>query len=471
MEKVWISDRTLKQAGRQMPLSFREKIELARLIDRLQVDTLELPAIENQRVDPLLIKSVASAVKHAEIAVPILLDGTGPDAAWKALREAPKARLQVVAPASSVQMEYLYHLKPQALSARVVEMIQACRNLTDRVEFIAEDAFRGDRGFLIALAQAAIDAGACIITFQEAAGVTLPEEMGGILEELLSRIERKDNVRFGVDCSNDLSLADACAIEAVHCGIREIKAASFPLSCASLPHVARILALKGEKFGVTSGVRLEEIRRVVAQIEGLCGANLPGAFPGFAEDAAQQDSEIRLSYHDSRESILRAVEQMGYMLTEEDQEKVYQAFLSVTEKKESISLKELDVLIATEAMQVPAAYQLIRFVVNSGNEIGAMAHMKLAYRDQVLEGISTGDGVIDAAFLALEKAVGRHFELDEFQIQAVTEGKEAMGETVVRLRSQGRLYSGRGLSTDIVGSSIMAYLSALNKIVYEEEEV
>ena len=90
MEKVWISDRTLKQAGRQMPLSFREKIELARLIDRLQVDTLELPAIENQRVDPLLIKSVASAVKHAEIAVPIRLDGTGPEAAWKALRKLRK---------------------------------------------------------------------------------------------------------------------------------------------------------------------------------------------------------------------------------------------------------------------------------------------------------------------------------------------------------------------------------------------
>ena len=133
-------------------------------------------------------------------------------------------------------------------------------------------------------------------------------------------------------------------------------------------------------------------------------------------------------------------------------------------------MKELDALIAAEAMQVPAAYQVISYVFNSGNEIGAMAHMKLRYHEQELDGISAGDGVIDAAFLALEKAVGRHFELDEFQIQAITEGREAMGETIVRLRSQGKLYSGRGISTDIVGASIMAYVNALNKIVFEEEE-
>ena len=121
-------------------------------------------------------------------------------------------------------------------------------------------------------------------------------------------------------------------------------------------------------------------------------------------------------------------------------------------------------------MQVPPAYQVSSFVVNSGNDIGAMAHMKLAFHGRVLDGISSGDGIIDAAFLALEKATGRHFELDEFQIQAITEGREAAGEAIVKLRSMGKLYSGRGISTDIVGASIGAYLSALNKIAYEEGE-
>ena len=99
-----------------------------------------------------------------------------------------------------------------------------------------------------------------------------------------------------------------------------------------------------------------------------------------------------------------------------------------------------------------------------------MAHMKLTYHDREIEGIAAGDGSIDAAFNSIEKATGRHFEVDDFQIQAITEGREAVGETIVKLRHEGKLYSGRGISTDIVGAGIMAYLNALNKIVYEEEE-
>ena len=164
------------------------------------------------------------------------------------------------------------------------------------------------------------------------------------------------------------------------------------------------------------------------------------------------------------------MDQLGYILSSEDQEKVYQAFLSAAEKKGTVSLKELDALIAAEAMQVPPAYTVTQYVVNSGNGIGAFAHMKLDKRGETLEGLAGGDGVIDAAFLALEQAIGRHFELDNFQVQAITEGQKSMGETVVHLRSEGKLYAGRGISTDIVGASIMAYVNALNKIVFEEEE-
>lgn len=220
-------------------------------------------------------------------------------------------------------------------------------------------------------------------------------------------------------------------------------------------------------MGVSCGVRREEIHRVTSQIGMLCRTNMPSQ--SVLSGLQDSGDEAELSFHDSRESILRSVEQLGYILSPEDQDKVYQAFIQIAEKKGSISLREMDALVAAEAMQVPSSYQVVRFVINSGNEIGAMAHMKLSFHGQTLEGISVGDGVIDAAFLALEKAVGRHFELDDFQIQAITEGREAMGETIVRLRSQGKLYSGRGISTDIVGASIMAYVNALNKIVYEEE--
>ena len=108
--------------------------------------------------------------------------------------------------------------------------------------------------------------------------------------------------------------------------------------------------------------------------------------------------------------------------------------------------------------------------ITTGSATGAMAHMKLKMHDRLLDGVAAGDGPIDAAFLAIEHATGRHFELDNFTIQAITEGHESTGETIIRLRHQGKLYSGRGISTDIVGASIMAYINAVNKIFYEEEE-
>ena len=117
---------------------------------------------------------------------------------------------------------------------------------------------------------------------------------------------------------------------------------------------------------------------------------------------------------------------------------------------------------------MPPTYRLESYVINTGNTISASAQMKLTKNGQTLSGVSLGDGSVDAAFLAIESIVGRHYELDDFQIQAVTEGREAMGESVVKLRSGGKLYSGRGISTDILGASVHAYLNAINKIVYEE---
>jgi 2-isopropylmalate synthase len=147
--------------------------------------------------------------------------------------------------------------------------------------------------------------------------------------------------------------------------------------------------------------------------------------------------------------------------------KVYEEFRRLSEKKK-VTSKDLDAIVANVALQVPPTYRLIEYVTNSGNAITATAHIKMEKNGEMLEGVSLGDGPIDAAFRAIEQIVGRHFELDDFQIQSVTEGREAMGSALVRLRNNGKLYSGNGISTDIIGASIRAYLSALNKITYEE---
>ena len=100
--------------------------------------------------------------------------------------------------------------------------------------------------------------------------------------------------------------------------------------------------------------------------------------------------------------------------------------------------------------------------------ITASAQITLQREGKSLQGVCIGDGPIDAAFRAIDQIIGHHYELDDFQIQAVTEGKEAVGKAVIKLRAAGRLYSGSGISTDILGASLRAYLNAVNKIIYEE---
>ena len=253
-------------------------------------------------------------------------------------------------------------------------------------------------------------------------------------------------------------------------GAREIKAAAYRLDAVSLPNVARVLSAKGDAFGVACAVRTTQMKRITDQITWMCQTGRSKNSP-FENGVQEEDGNLYLTAHDDLAAVLKAAERLGYDLSEEDGAKVYEAFKVIAAKKEKVSAKELDAIVASAAMQVPPVYVLDTYVITAGNTISATAHLKLAKNGNMLEGVCVGDGPIDAAFLAIERITGQHYELDDFQIQAVTEGREAMGQTVVKLRSAGKVYSGRGISTDIVGASIRAYINALNKIVYEEETV
>lgn len=470
LRQIHIADCTLQEAEGKAALSFREKIELCRLIDKLGVSVIELNPIRQRKIDSLLIKSICSVVRNATVAVPVSLsDPESVSCTWEALKEAGSTRLQVVAPVSSVQMEYLLHMKPHALLQAVDSAVRACAALTDDVEFIAADATRSDPAFLREIITAAVSAGAGTVTLCDTAASMMPEEVSALIEGLNADLPVLSGIRLGFFCSGDLNMADACAFSAVKAGASEIKTISCEGSCISLSNIVRILSTKGAAAGVRCGVGTEQIRRITGQVRNICSS--AGRKPMAAEDDLRSvDSDFILSAHDTMETVIHAAEKLGYDLNAEDQQKVWNCFCQTAEKKEQITLRELDAIIAAEALQVPPAYHSIQYVINTGNQIGAMAHMKLMFHNQALEGIAAGDGAIDAAFNSIEKATGRHFELDEFRIQAITEGREAMGETIVRLRWEGKLYSGRGISTDIVGAGIMAYLNAVNKIVYEEEE-
>ena len=316
----------------------------------------------------------------------------------------------------------------------------------------------------------AIGAGATSVTLCDAAGLMFPEEFSAFIEDVKAHVPETAQIRLGVLCSDALSMAGACAIAAIRAGVDEIKTVSCASDVTALPDIAAILKNRGDSFGLSCGVRHAEIKRITAQIEWLCSSRGQNSIYNGGVSAVADASNMTLSIHDDLTAVSKAVEKLGYTLSDEDNAKVFEAFQVIAAKKETVSARELDSIVASAALQVPPTYQLINYVINCGTAISASAHIKLDKDGSVLEGICLGDGPIDAAFLSIEQVVGHHYELDDFQIQAVTEGREAMGQTVVRLRSGGKLYSGRGSSTDIVGASIQAYLSALNKIVYEEAE-
>ena len=353
------------------------------------------------------------------------------------------------------------------MRAAIADTVVACKALCNDVEFLADDATRADPAFLASTVEAAIAAGATTVTLCDTAGSMLPAEFAQFVKELYAAAPAMQTVSVGVACCNTLSMADACAIAAAAEGVTELKASAYPIDTASLANLARVLSARGDSLDAACCVQITQLSRIMDRVQQLCQSGKNKGPSPAAFDAA---AGVYLTAHDDAAAVAKVAQQLGYDLSEDDSLKVYEAFCRIAEKKEQVSSKELDAIIASAALQVPPTYKLDTFVITSGNTISSTAHIKLTKNDQPLEGVSIGDGPIDAAFVAIESITGCHYELDDFQLQAVTEGREAMGQTVVKLRSGGKVYSGKGISTDIVAAGILAYLSALNKIVYEEDE-
>ncbi len=449
-------------------LSFREKIEVAKLLDRTGIQVIETAAVKEKRTDSLLIKSIASAVKDSIVAVPLVLtDKDTVKITWNALKEAKKPRLQVVAPVSTVQMEYISRMKPADLISRIKALAKEASKVCAEVEFVAWDAGRSEADFLKEAVDAAVKAGATMVTLCDTAGNLLPEEFYDRVKNAKEQLP--EGVRLGVMVSNELSLADACAVSALQAGADEVKVSACGGFTSSLEGLVHILKVRGVENGISCDVHDTELKRIVNQIRRICEEKGSGTSTYSSE--VHDEQGVVLTIHDDMAAVTKAAAEIGYDLSEEDAVDVYDAFVRIASKKESIGAKELDAIVASAAMQVPPTYKLKDFVINSGNAITATCHIRMEKGGQILDGLAVGDGPVDASFLAIEQIIGHHYELDQFEMQAVTEGREAMGETVVRLRStDGKVYSGRGISTDIIGASIDAYMSAVNKIVYEEGE-
>lgn len=467
MKQVKISDVTLREgtSHRGATLSFKEKIEIAKLLDKLNTDVIEMAAIENTATDTLLLKTLSSLLKNSQLAVVAGTDKDQIDKAFAAVSGAKSKRLIVSLPTSNVRMEYISHSKPAAMLEKIKELVSYASSLCDFVEFEAEDATRSERDFLKKAISTALEAGAKAVTICDTASVALPDELSELIGDLYESVPALKDAQLGVAAYNELGMANACAISAFKCGAEYIKTSVSKTKLNSTESFVHLIRLRGEQMGIGVGLNVTELSRTATQIKTIAKTRRGDTTP--FDNKIGEGTDLAISKDSDISEISKAIKELGYTLTDDDTAKVYEAFLSTAAKKQ-VGAKELEAIVASEALQVPPTYKLISYAVNCSNVIAPTAHIVVEKKGEELCGLCTGDGPIDAALLALEQIVGCHYELDDFQIQAVTEGREAMGEALIKLRFEGILYSGRGISTDIMGASIKAYLNALNKIVYEE---
>lgn len=485
MINIAIADTTLREAESEHSarMSFKEKLETAKLLEKLQVDVIETGHIGQSPAGAVFIRTLASTLENSIVCLPVSLDKQEIDRAWDALAKAKKPRLNILAPTSTVQMEYKNNVKAEAMIPLIAEITAHCLDLCFDVEFTAVDATRSEPVFLAKALKTAIAAGAKTVTLCDSVGELLPEELASFISSVYESVPELHDVRLSLQCKDALGLASAVALSGIKSGVRQIKVSSGTnTETLSLVQFLNVIKTRGETLGMSYNVNDTAFRRTSAQLAALTGGGGGGSGGSGAGGGTGAGGGIRLKDGLQDENpepdlpenadigtLKSHISALGYEITDDDLERVFTQYKEISRSKKVVG-RDIDALVAETAGQATQTYQLRSFVINSGSSITATAHLELSRDNTVLSALSAGDGPIDAAFKAAGQIVGAHYELEEFQIQAVTGGREATGDALVKLRHGGKLYSGRGVSTDIIGASIRAYLSAVNKIVFDERQ-
>lgn len=464
MKKISVGDFTLEclaSAGKE--LLFREKTAIAVCIDTIGADKTELPPVVREKEDAIIYKTIASLVKNSILAVRAGTTENSIDTAWECIKTAEKPCLQIALPVSTAQMEYSFRAKEAKMIEIIANLTAYAKGKCAEVEFIALDATRADTEFLINACNTAKENGATCITLCDDAGISLPEETAA----LVSKVKEACNLPLSVSLSDKISMAVAGAIAAIKAGADGVKTSMAGEEVLLTAKFAEAISTKGADLDIETSLKTTELYHDINDVM----KNVSSASSPVTAVATESTADIFLDSTSSLADVSEAIKVLGYELSEEDNGKVHKALMQVCERKSSVGAKELEALIASNALQAPSTYHLDSFSATCSDRGTSMAQVTLSCGENVLNGVATGDGPIDSAFRAIENCIGYHYELDAFQLEAVTEGKEALGSALVRLRNQGKLYSGTGLSTDIVGATVRAYINALNKIVFEENQI
>ena len=524
---VKIFDTTLRD-GEQSPgasLTSAEKLEIARNLARMGVDVIEggFPAaspddLEGLRRIAVEVGNPPAGESEFSTHIPIICGLARAnlkdiDAAWEAVRYAARPRIHTFLATSPIHMRYKLRMDPEEVVERVREMVAYAHNLCPDVEFSPEDAGRSDPEFLYLVLGEAIKAGATTLNIPDTVGYTTPDEYGALIAGIMDNVPGIEGVTVSVHCHNDLGLATANTLAGILAGARQAEVTMNGIGeragNTSLEEIVMTLHTRRGVFGLETGIDTTQIARVSRMVsnytgipvqpnKAIVGANAFAHEAGIHQDGMLKNhqtyeimrpetvglsrSRLVLGKHSGRHALKVHLSEMGYNLSTEELDRTFERFKQLADKKKTITEADLEALVEDQAYQSQEVYSLDGLQVACGTMGMPTATVRLRSPDDTLHiQASVGTGPVDATYKAIDMIIGAKSKLLEFNVHAVTEGIDAIGEVTVRLLGENgvqqartspqseqvrlRTYGGYGADTDIIVASAKAYLAALNKLL------
>lgn len=502
-ERVYIFDTTLRD-GEQSPgvsLNIREKLQIAHQLTRLKVDVIEAGFPFASVGDFRAVQAVAREVRGVTVAGLARAGIPDIDRAWEALREAEQPRIHTFIATSDIHLQHKLRMSREAVLETAVAAVKHAKGYTDDVEFSAEDAFRSDLEFLCRVLAAVIAAGATTVNIPDTVGYAMPEEFGEFVGQVLARTPGIERAVVSVHCHNDLGLAVANSVAAVRNGARQVEGTVNGIGeragNAALEEVVMALYTRREKYGLTTGVRTEEIYRTSRLISALTGMPVQfnkaivGKNAFLHEAGIHQDGVLKerttyeiidpavvgitrtnlvLGKHSGRHAFRERLLELGFELRQDEINQAFVRFKELADTKKHITDEDLEAILEDTIRQVPSVFELDYLHVFSGTTVKPTAVIGLLVEGEFVQEVACGNGPVDAAYKAIEKATDRAYALASYVIDAVTGGTDALASVTLKVRDEEhRVYTGRGISTDVLEASARAYINVMNKIVYDEQ--
>lgn len=501
MKQIKIFDTTLRD-GEQSPgcsMNLKEKIEVARCLEKLKVDVIEAGFAISSPGDFESVSTIASAVKDCTVASLARATQKDIDCAWDAVKHAADPRIHLFLATSPLHMEYKLKMTPDQVLERTAAMVAHARKYTSNIEFSCEDATRSDMEFMIKVVDAAIRNGATVINLPDTVGYTTPAEMRYLIETVMKNVPDADKVEFSVHCHNDLGMAVANSLAGVLGGARQIECTINGLGeragNTALEEVIMAMHTRPDIYTDTfCNIDTTQIFRASKTVYNIIGQSAPLNKPIVGVNAFRHESGIHqhgvlanrktyevltpeavgirtdnivLGKHSGKHALAARLKEMGYDLSEEELQECFEEFKVLCDKKKSVTDQDLVAIVthsATEDEEVDG-YKLKWFAVHTSNMTTSTSVVRLELDGQEFEAVCSGDGPVDAAFEAIDQIIRPvEHSFDLYRINSISPGKDTMGDVSVKLGCDNRTFSGRGLHTNIVEASVRAYISAMNKL-------